>query len=260
MYYSFPFVRSLQNKKYRAIEKLFLVEWEKSIVEVLGSSFEVLGGFLSEDFVHQYKNLLWNIDYTTSLVRDIERISTLATNTAGVLVVRMREWDFIPPKNTEKLTLVLDGINDPGNLGTILRIADWYGISDIIASPDTVDCYNPKVIMASMGSFTRVSVFYMDLEEFLSSPPCRGSQRGYPSQPPLQGEEPKIYWAYLDGENIHTKDFSLKWGYLVIGSESHGIRKELEWYITDKITIPRFGGAESLNAWVATGIILDRMV
>ena len=169
MYYSFQFVRSLQNKKYRAIEKLFLVEWEKSILEVLGSSFEVCGGFLSEDFVHRYKDIIWNIDYTTSLVRDIEHISTLATNTAGVLVVRMREWDFTPEKNTGKLTLVLDGINDPGNLGTILRIADWYGVSDIIASPDTVDSYNPKVIMASMGSFTRVSVFYMDVEEFLCS-------------------------------------------------------------------------------------------
>jgi RNA methyltransferase, TrmH family len=243
MYYSFPFVRSLQNKKYRSIEKLFLVEWEKSILEVLRSSFEVLGGFLSEDFVHRYKDIIGSIDYTTSLVRDIERISTLATNTAGVLVVRMREWDFTPEKNTEKLTLVLDGINDPGNLGTIMRIADWYGISDIIASPDTVDCYNPKVIMASMGSFTRVSVFYMELDSFLSQ---------------ISGQ--RIYGAYLDGENIHTKDFSLKWWYLVIWSESHGIRKEIEPYITDKITIPRFGGAESLNAWVATGIILDRII
>jgi TrmH family RNA methyltransferase len=141
----------------------------------------------------------------------------------------------------DELVLILDRINDPGNLGTIIRIADWYGVSQIICSPDTVDCYNPKVLMATMGSFTRVSICYIDLDRYLSE------------------IEWKIYGAYLDGENIHTKDFENFGWYLVIGSEAHGISSSLEKYITDKVTIPRFWLAESLNAGIATAVILDRI-
>jgi TrmH family RNA methyltransferase len=104
-----------------------------------------------------------------------------------------------------ELVLVLDSINDPGNLGTIIRIADWYGISHIIASTDTVDCYNPKVLMATMGSFSRVSLIYTDIDLYLSK---------------ITG---KIYGAYLNGENIHTKEFIQEGAHLVIGSEAHGI-------------------------------------
>jgi TrmH family RNA methyltransferase len=152
-------------------------------------------------------------------------------------LLRPREW-----QGQTWLTLILDGINDPGNLGTIIRTADWYVITHIIASLDTVDCYSSKVIMATMWSFTRIKISYLDLEKYLSSLSWSA-----------------IYWAYLDGESAHEKNFSHTPAYLVIGSESHGIRPPLEKYITDKITIPCYGEAESLNAWVATAIILDNL-
>ncbi len=123
-----------------------------------------------------------------------------------------------------------------------MRIADWYGIEHIIASNDTVDIYNPKTIMATMGSFTRVKVFYENLENFFEKNP-----------------EIPVYGAFLDGENIRNLE-RVEPGFVVIGSEANGIRKNLEKFVTEKITIPRFGGAESLNAGVATGIILERLM
>jgi RNA methyltransferase, TrmH family len=245
--------------------------------------------------------------------RELERITTLSSNRDGLLVVRMRDDSFLchsdnggictdtteadpsflrmtKGKKWQKqsnLTLILDGINDPGNLGTIIRTADWYGISHIICSLDTVDCYNSKVLMATMGSFVRVHVEYRDLEEYLCSvistetkyewsgeilPENKqskisrtprvlpyGALRSAPLEMTETLKNPKIYGAYLDGESTHTKKFTTPGWYLVIGSESHGIRSNLEKYITDKITIPRFGLAESLNAGVATAVILDRM-
>jgi len=231
--------------------------------------------------------------------KELERISTLSSNRDGLLIVKMlscsrhSEWNeesrtpgsFVPQDDdtTESkkvwLTLILDGINDPGNLGTIIRIADWYGVSRIIASLDTVDIYNPKTIMATMGSWTRVSVEYRDLEEYFASvistdtryeqngeilPEKKQSKISRLRSAPLEMTETlpklKIYWAYLEGGSIRTKKFIPTWWYLVIGSESHGIRSNLEKYITEKITIPRIGLAESLNAGVATAVILERMV
>jgi TrmH family RNA methyltransferase len=138
----------------------------------------------------------------------------------------------------EEFALVLDDIRDPGNLGTIIRTADWYGITRIIASSETADFYNSKVITSTMGSFTRVGIFYTTLEQYLA-----------------QSTLP-VFGAYLEGKNIHETRFG-SGGLIVIGNESHGIRPELEKFITDKITIPRFGKAESLNAAIATAIICD---
>jgi TrmH family RNA methyltransferase len=168
-------------------------------------------------------------------------MSTLNTNDAWVIVVRMRP-NIVPKIKKDELVIVLDSINDPGNLGTIIRIADWYGISHIIASLDTVDMYNSKVLMATMWSFSRVSIYYTNIDQYLSK------------------NEWKIYWAYLNGENVHSKKFTIEQTHLVIGSEAHGISPNIEKYITDKITIPRFGLAESLNAGVATAIIVDRVI
>jgi TrmH family RNA methyltransferase len=131
-------------------------------------------------------------------------------------------------------------MNDPWNFGTILRIADWYGIKQVICSRETVELYNPKVIIASMWSFTRMKVVSTDLAEFLESTTL------------------PIYWAYLDWENVHTKEFTPN-GHIVIWNESHGISESIEKYITHKITIPKFGWAESLNAWVAPAVIFDNV-
>src|SRR5690606_15106813 len=127
---------------------------------------------------------------------------------------------------------------DPGNLGTIIRIADWYGIKKLIFSEETADIYNPKVLNASMGSFTRISFFYTDLEEYL---------RGIPFP---------VYGAFLEGENLHRKNFKPE-GIILMGNESNGISGKLASLVTDKLTIPPFGQAESLNVAVATAVICD---
>lgn len=232
------YLRSLHRSKDRKEAGRFIVEGKKSILEVANSHFRIVEGFLRENFLHPL-----SCTFPVELISDADlaRISSLTSNRDGIVVVEMPP--AIPPKIPKNtFTLVLDGINDPGNLGTIIRIADWYGIKHIIASEDTVDIYNPKTIMATMGSFSRVAVHYVNVPEFLS-----------------ENTKMPVYGAFLEGENLHAMQHIAP-GYIVIGSEAHGIRPEVATYISHKITIPRFGGAESLNAGVATGIIVDRMI
>ncbi len=231
------YIRSLHNKNIRLSEGIFLVEWSKSMSEFISSDFDIVEGFFIEDFA-KWKEYTFPFQIITNT--ELNRISTLTSNDCWLLLIKMKD-EITPKIKKNEFILVLDRINDPGNLGTIIRICDWYGISQIIASRDTVDCYNPKVLMATMGSFARVFVCYRDLDIYLSKIKW------------------KIYWAYLDGESTHTKNFSAEWGILLIGSEAHGISMNLEKYITDKITIPRFWSAESLNAGIATAVILDRI-
>jgi TrmH family RNA methyltransferase len=169
----------------------------------------------------------------------LERISSLQTPNK-VLAVVEQESPHKEPVLNNQLTLVLDGIQDPGNLGTIIRIADWFSIKQIIASGDTVELYNPKVVQSTMGSITRVEVWHKDLEFF------------------LQSVKQPVYGALLNGKNMHSEP-PVTEGLLVIGNESKGISKELVPYISHPITIPRLGGAESLNAAVATGIIVSHL-
>lgn len=239
------FIKNLHEKSGRHEARIFLVEWRKGIMEFIDSEYEIMEGYFTPKFVVPE---LIDFPYEIISEKELERISTLSSNEVWLIVVKMKQYES--SKKSDWLTLILDGINDPGNLGTIIRIADWYGVSHIIASMDTVDCYNPKVIMATMGSFTRVHVEYRDLEEYFR----------VINNWKLTINNYHIYWAYLDGESIRVKKFTPAWWYLVIGSESHGIRPYLEQYITDKITIPRIWQAESLNAWVATAVILERMV
>jgi TrmH family RNA methyltransferase len=144
------------------------------------------------------------------------------------------------PQTKNSWVLALDQVRDPGNLGAIVRIADWYGISDIVCSTQSVDFFNPKVIAATMGSFIRVKVYYTDLPQWLST------------------NKVMVFGAVLNGLNVHQTQFKkYQGGIIVLGSESHGISSEVLPHITQKITIPRFGGAESLNVAMATAIILD---
>ena len=143
------------------------------------------------------------------------------------------------PEATDGVTLVVDDIRDPGNLGTLIRIADWYGVKNIVCSETSVDWYNPKVINATMGSFTRVQCFYADLPNFLA-----------------KQKAPKI-GTFLKGKSSHTFSYP-KTGILILGSESHGISREVEKCVTEKVTIPNFGGAESLNIAIAGAVMLDR--
>ncbi len=235
-------IKALHEKKNRTELGLFLVEGEKSAVELLKSKFKIDLLLVTAEFFEKYKNLVGENDIRYEIVSEnyIEKLGTLETNDSALAVAKQNTEEE-PGISKNEIVLVLDKIQDPGNLGTIIRTADWYGIEKIICSEDTADFYNSKTISASMGSFTRVKVFYRDLEKFLGE---------------AQYEKIPVFGAYLEGEDVHEAVFPPA-GILVMGNESRGISKELEKFITRKITIPTYGGAESLNVGVATAIILD---
>jgi TrmH family RNA methyltransferase len=232
-------IKSLHEKKYRAEYGLFIVEGAKGTLELLGSDFKIESIVVTESFYNKNEILIKNKTANIEIVdqETLEKISYFETNDSAVVVAKQKE-NVLFDINKEEKILALDEIKDPGNLGTIIRIADWYGIKNIVASENTVDFYNPKVISASMGSFKRVNIFYCKLNDFLKE-----------TKMPVLG-------AFLDGDNIH--DFSFpKAGILLMGNESNGINESLKSFITDKVTIPRLGKAESLNVSIATAIILD---
>jgi TrmH family RNA methyltransferase len=230
------YIKSLQVKKYRKQEQCFVIEGAKSVLELLASDFEPVMLIGTPDFLSTVRRLP-EVETIEVSEKDLTGLGDFQTNSSVIAVARMKPNVPIQVLQ-EEFALVLDDIRDPGNLGTIIRAADWYGITKIIASSETADFYNSKVITSTMGSFTRVGIFYTALEQYLA-----------------QSTLP-VFGAYLEGKNIHKTRFG-SGGLIVIGNESHGIRPELEKFITDKITIPRFGKAESLNAAIATAIICD---
>jgi len=234
-------INSLELKKQRKKSGLFLVQGEKNVSELISSNFEIVNLFATSDYINKNSSLLTDkklVNLTIeSTVEELKKAGTLQTNNSVIAVVKCIEHKTPTIKNNE-LILVLDQVSDPGNLGTIIRVADWYGIEHIICSPDCTDLYNPKVIAATMGSFARVKVSHTNLCEYLST------------------QDKPIYGAFLKGKNIHKSQLADS-TFIVMGSESHGISDALSQLITDKITIPNFGQAESLNVAMATGIILD---
>ncbi len=206
------------------------------MLETLESDFEVLMAVSTTDFLNQNEALSRVNNLIEVNERELSAIGSFKTNNTALLVVKMKP--NIEPKLEKGFTLALDGINDPGNLGAIIRIADWYRIKQILASNDTVDLYNPKVIAASKGSFNRVDIFYTELQEYLS------------------GLDINIYGAFMNGESVHKAVFP-DTGIIIMGNEANGISPEVEKLVNHKITIPRFGGAESLNVAMATAIICD---
>jgi RNA methyltransferase, TrmH family len=231
------FIKSLQIKKYRKQEQSFIVQGAKSVQELLESDFETMMIVGTAQYLATLS--VEGVELITAKEGDIAELGDFQSNDAVLAVARMKQ-NLEPRAIHDGFTLVLDDIRDPGNLGTILRTADWYGIKSVIASPETADFYNPKVISATMGSFTRIGFYTAELAPVLSQSKSR------------------IYGAYLEGRNVHNEKFS-NGGLIVIGNESRGIAPNLEKYITDKITIPRFGKAESLNAAIATAIICDNV-
>jgi TrmH family RNA methyltransferase len=234
------YLKSLQVKKYRKQEQSFVVEGAKSVQELLGSTFEVtwVGG--SENFLQTHARQLASRKIETEEVnaKELEQLGSFQTNETVIAVAKMKRNSLSDLKN--EFALVLDDLRDPGNVGTIIRTADWYGIKNVIASEETADFYNPKTISATMGSFCRVNVFYTNLHEFFG-----------------QNKLP-VFGAFMDGDDVHQLDFG-RGGLVVIGNESNGISEEVSQFIQTKITIPKIGGAESLNAGIATGIILDNI-
>lgn len=232
------YIKSLQVKKYRKQEQCFVIEGAKSVQELLGSDFEVLQVLGTKTFLEDLAVPVRG-EVLEVPERVLEGLGEFQSNRTALAVARLKPNKPVSVSRGE-FALALDDIRDPGNLGTMIRTADWYGINKIIVSNETADFYNPKVISATMGSFTRVQVYYTDLQTYFSDV----------SVP--------VYGAFLDGENVHQLSFGGE-GIVLIGSESHGISPALDPFVTRRITIPRFGGAESLNAAIATAIICDNL-
>jgi len=230
------YIQSLCHKKQRQAEGLFIAEGAKLADELLQSDYSIKKIYATADWASKHST---RAEVVTITEIELQKISALQAPNQ-VLVIAEQKKGVDRPVLEHQLTLVLDGIQDPGNLGTIIRIADWFGIKQVIASVDTVELYNPKVIQGTMGSFIRVQLWYQSLEVL------------------LQTATVPVYGALLNGKNMHAEP-PVTEGILVIGNESKGISPALLPYITHPITIPRLGGAESLNAAVATGILISHL-
>lgn len=235
------FIKSLQQKKFRKIEGSFFVEGSKNVTELLNSDFISTHLLFTDKFYSGNQAMVDDFPgqaiHVTQKV--LESAGAFKSNDSALAVAKIKENIEISVKDNE-WAIALDDVRDPGNLGTIIRIADWYGIQKIILSEESADFYNPKVLQASMGSFSRIKFFYTDLSIFLSK-----------TQLP-------IYGAFLNGSSIYNTPFD-NGGILLMGNESKGISTELEKSVHHKITIPRFGHAESLNVAIATAVFCDNI-
>ena len=227
---------SLDKKKFRQKYNLFLVEGNKIIAELKNSSYKIKEIFSTNpselDFLNTETHLITE--------RELKKISFLQSPKDSVAVVELPEQKLLENQNIQ---IILDGIQDPGNLGTIIRLADWFGIEQVVCSTDTVDLYNPKVIQSTKGSLSRVNVFYTDLQDF------------------LQKSSSENIGTDMIGENIYNFEFPEKFN-LILGNEGNGMRTEVEKLVSKNITIPRFGktqSTESLNVSMATSIILGQI-
>jgi|SRR5690349_5352293 len=235
------YIQSLGQKKYRDIEGVFVAEGPKLVKELIESpNVQLEKIYALNEWLEENESFLKSLDVTVIDETELERISQFKTPNKVLAIVKKFETKVVPAK--EGISLVLDGIQDPGNFGTIIRIADWFGVPQIICNADCADMYNAKAVQATMGSIARVNIFYTDPSAWLKQ---QGSVR--------------IYAAMLEGKDV-TKMTSIREGLVIIGNESKGIDKDLLQLANERISIPRKGSAESLNAAVATGIILSHLV
>ena len=234
------YIQSLGQKKHRDEYGVFIAEGPKVVGELLQTG-AVQHLYALKGWIDANKHIIGKVDTVEISEAELEKISHLTTPNQVLAIVRKYERQpLIQTKG--KFVLVLDTIQDPGNLGTIIRTADWFGIDQLVCSSDCADIYNSKVVQSTMGSIARVKVLYANLTEWLSSQ-----------------NEVQIFGAFLDGQDITSMNKPGD-GIIVIGNESKGINSEIIQLINVRITIPQKGGAESLNAAVATGIILSHIV
>lgn len=227
-------INSLQQKKYRKIHQLFIAEGKKVIQELIDANFSLEHLFVT-------KENLFDKKFQTEFISESElkKISALTTANDCLAVFKIKATNS--KLSSSDLELALDNIKDPGNMGTIIRLCDWFGISKIVCTEETVDIYNPKVVQATMGSLARVEVVYTNLTDYLKT------------------TDLDIFGTFMEGENIYKSELPPK-GIIVMGNEANGISKEIENLVTQKISIPRFGSlqqTESLNVATATAIILS---
>ena len=236
------YIQSLGQKKSRDIENRFIAEGPKLVNELLrAENCRIIQLFALKEWIDENPNVGNDTDIIEISGAELEKISQLTTPNHVVAVIEKIQWKK-DPEIKESISLALDTIQDPGNMGTIIRLADWFGIKNIFCSTDCADVYNPKVVQASMGSISRVRVEYTDILSWLT-----------------ENNDVHIYAAVLNGRDI-TKMEKIKEGVIVIGNESKGINEEMLKLANVQITIPGKGKAESLNAAVATGIILSHLV
>ncbi len=226
-------IKSLAQKKYRQQLGLFMVEGIKGIYEFLNSDFELHALYTAQNIFKVHSDKLFNISED-----ELKKISSLKNPNTALAIFKIPQ-----PKDvdTNSLIVALDAIRDPGNLGTIIRLCDWYGIKDLVCSNNTVDCFNPKVVQATMGSLTRVNVTYLDLEQFISD------------------YNDTVVGTFMDGENIYRSELP-DTGIVILGNEANGISESIGRHVNRKITIPQFGThkkTESLNVATATAIVLS---
>lgn len=226
-------IKSLSQKKFRNQYGLFTVEGIKGITEFVNSSFDLEHIYTIDAIFNAEDDKISILSET-----DLKKISQLKNPNTAVGVFKIPELQTI---DNSKLIIALDDVRDPGNLGTIIRLCDWFGIKDLVCSTATVDCYNSKVVQATMGSLTRVNVSYVELESFLSD--CNTD----------------IFGTFMDGENIYKAKLPEQ-GIIVMGNEANGISKKVENLVNKRLAIPRFGdlkATESLNVATATSICLS---
>ena len=227
------FITSLQQKKYRKEHQMFLVEGVKTIEEFLNSQYDLHQLYVTDQTLFSAQNPVFILD------QHMKKITCLKSPSPALAVFKMKHETI--NLNADELIVALDDVRDPGNLGTIIRLCDWYGITNVICSENTVDCYNAKVIQATMGSLTRVSVQYTALASLLAS------------------NKIESFGTFMEGENIYQTALPEK-GIIVFGNEANGIRQEVAQQVSRQLSIPRFGSqqkTESLNVAMATAIVLS---
>ena len=227
-------ITSLQQKKYRSANQLFFAEGIKVIQELVESNFELNHLFVTENIFEAVEDRF----KTQISEQEMKKITALSSPSSCLAIFNFSK----PIPVVEKgLIVALDDIRDPGNLGTIIRLCDWFGIQQLVCSQETVDVYNPKVVQSTMGSLSRVSIKYLDLEAFISNTKL------------------PVFGTFMNGEKIYSQELPNQ-GVIVFGNESNGISTKIEKNISNKITIPRFGNlqkTESLNVATTTAIVLS---
>ena len=236
------FLKSLQQKKFRRVHQSFLAEGTKTVYEFIQSDYKIDTLYYTTPLPANLLNLSSKkTNFIEISANDMAKVSSLTTPPDCLAVIKIPATVDLLTNNLQNcFTLVIDGVQDPGNLGTIIRTADWFGFKNIICSADTVDAYNPKVVQATMGSLARINIHYAPLEELLPSL----------SLP--------VFGALLNGSNIYETNFGNQ-GLIVLGNEGNGIRPQIQQLVQQAVTIPLFGKAESLNVAVAAAVFCSEI-
>ena len=250
------FIQSLKQTKFRKENKMFVVEGNKLVSELLASDFKIENILVTETWLEKFPEMAASLkSYEIVNDKQMEQMSSMVTPPGIIATAHTPSYNINPEDAENEFILALDGINDPGNLGTMIRTADWFGINKIVCSQDCADAWQAKTIQSTMGSIFRIQVIETDLREFLIKTQRHKDTK---TQSDDTDSATPIYGALMEGENIFTKKIEKRNGIIIIGSESHGIRKDVLPLVTSPIHIPRGKGSqtESLNASVAAAIIM----